>query len=64
MARKNLENCSCSRGGSALFCECRERCPNCGSDESKHEDNGCSPRSVGYTILCTACGHQWSPNDG
>lgn len=39
-------------------------CPKCGSEESKHEDNGCKPTSRDYTILCTSCGHQWSPNEG
>jgi len=38
-------------------------CPNCGSGQDKHEDNGLSSRSVEYTILCTACTHQWSPNE-
>lgn len=59
------DNCSCSRGGSAMFCECRAGlCPNCGAAENAHEDNGCSPKSIDYTILCTGCKRQWSPNDG
>ena len=39
-------------------------CPDCGSGASEHETNGCSPSSVNYTILCTRCGRQESPNDG
>lgn len=41
-----------------------EQCPECGSAKDKHEDNGVSPRAYDYTKLCTACGHQWSPNEG
>lgn len=46
-------------------------CPDCGSDDAHHEDNGLAPTAYGYTILCLApvpgkgpCGMQWSPNEG
>lgn len=39
-------------------------CPNCGSGDGDHEDNGLASTSYTFTLLCTACGHQWSPNEG
>jgi hypothetical protein len=38
-------------------------CPNCGSSDERHEDNGCAPTAYNFTLLCLECGHQWSPNE-
>jgi hypothetical protein len=39
-------------------------CPECGSGDASHEDNGCAPTSIGYTLRCIVCNMQWSPNEG
>lgn len=38
-------------------------CPECESKPDLHEDNGCTPTSVEYSLRCTECGHTWEPND-
>lgn len=36
-------------------------CPECGG--TNLDDNGTAPSSYDHTVCCTACGHQWCPNN-
>lgn len=63
MGNANSATAKCSAVNKPKAADKSPTCENCGSGEDEHEDNGVGPRSVEYTILCTACGHQWSPND-
>ncbi len=41
-----------------------DACPKCGSTKDTHEGNGVASTAYDYTLCCTQCSHQWSPNEG